>query len=97
LIHRYEMDTERSFHRSLKELRDLAKAREQNTQPIVNKIVAQIRPPAQTVATAPPTSRNEPTGRGPDDPFSTSFEPRNPHFGTEHIAIVPRNSTKHQR
>jgi hypothetical protein len=97
LIHRYEMDTERSFHRSLKELRDLAKARQQNTQPVVSKVVAQIRPPAQAVATAPPTSRNEPTGRGPDDPFSTSFEPRNPQFGTEHIAMVPRNLTKNQR
>ena len=97
LIHRYEMDTERSFHRSLKELRDLAKARQQSAQPIATNAVAQIWPPAQAVATSPSTSRNEPTGRGPDDPFGTSLEPRNPHFGTEDITMVPRNRTKNQR
>ena len=71
LIHRYEMENERSLMRCFKELRELNKADDRLTQVFdIEYVMDKSGPPAPPRST-PPSARNEPTETGRNQVFNS--------------------------
>jgi hypothetical protein len=97
LLHRYEMDAERSLLRCFKEVRELNKADGVSTQVDQSKPFAS-KPPAPTPARTEPTpARNEPTARASTSPVSPPKTSHGAGYSFVEANMIPDTRPNHRR
>jgi len=97
LIHRYEMDAERSLLRCLKEVRDLNKVDAVVPQTLASASVTPIKAPSALPRSTTKPARNEPTARGRDEMFGGLISPLDRPEVDVPLNITPENWSKQQR
>jgi hypothetical protein len=97
LLHRYEMDAERSLLRCFKEVRELNKADGVSTQVHQDKPFATKPPVAIAVRSTPTPARNEPTARSSTSPVSPPKTSHGTNYTFVSTNITPESSPDHRR
>ena len=97
LIHRYEIETERSLLRCLKEVRDLNTHDEKMAQAKTRSEVEANRPSATPTANPIQPARNEPTDAGEDNPFQDLKERVVPGISSIPVFGIAKTRPNHRR
>ena len=97
LLHRYEMDTERSLLRCFKEVRELNRADGLSTQTVDKREITTIVPPHPPARREPPPARNEPTARPSGDLFEGVGTVPGASYAYVPVNITPARGPKNQR